>query len=241
MRAILAGLLAALLIALLARPAPAAAQDIPVEVTLILDRSAYEPGVPIRFTVQVRNTSALPVTLGFGSSQRFDLVLRSETVELDRWSRTQTFTPVPGQMRLAPGEISIFSGTWAPSSELLPSVVYVAGGQPIPRGVFQMVAVLKPIETTIISRPQPLIIGTPTILSAGCTTLPSLFTLELPAEAIAQAVDPPEALISLWQRSLFGAYTGYQPHRAVASDLRVINRLHPLTICLSLPARVILP
>jgi len=241
MRAILTGLLGGVLILALAAPAPAAAQDAPVEVRLILDRSAYEPGVPIGFTVQVRNISALPVTLGFSTAQRFDLVLRSETVELDRWSRTQTFASMPGQMRLARGEIATFSGSWLPASALLPSVIPDAGAQPIPRGVFQIVAVLRAIDAPIASRPQPLIIGPANILNAGCTTLPSLFTLELPAEAVAQTVDPPEALISLWQRSLFGAYTGYQPHRAVASDLRVINRLNPLTICLALPARVILP
>jgi hypothetical protein len=242
MRAIVAGLLSALVLVLLTASTPARAQQPPVELRLTLDHSAYEPGTPIRFTLRLLNISTAPVTLGFATSQRYDVILRSESVVVDRWSRTQVFVPAQTQQRLMPGQIETFVGVWLPTSALLPSSLPGDAPMPVPRGVFQVVAVLTSTTWQATSQPQPLIIGEATTLPPGCTTLPTAFTLDLPVEAIARAIDPPQALVGLWQPSLlFGVYAGYQPRFPVASNLRVINRLYPLTICLDLDARVILP
>jgi hypothetical protein len=241
-----------LLVALIAFPVgppppPLAAQTsaMPVEVLLSLDRVGYEPGMPISFTILIKNNAATPTTLSFPTSQGFDLILHSGDLEFDRWSRGRTFAQRTTDLRLAPGEVIRYSDTWTPSTALLPGVAATAGQQQsVSRGVYRLVAQLATTPPRPTSRTELIVYGQPTQLPEGCSTLPAPYPLELPATTVAGTIDPPAALKALWQRTtLFGDYAGLSalPAAANANDLQTVNRRFPLTICLSGPARMILP
>ena len=248
MRASTIALLAAVALMLLAHGERARAQSSPLGVTLYLDKSAVELGTPIRFTIRVVNLSNAPVVVSFASAQRFDLVIQSTATVLDRWSNAQAFAQVTGQRRWAVGEAVTYEGTWLPRSPLLPANLTpgnltTAGPvpQPLGRGIYRVQAQLTGIEVRPVSQSEPLIIGVPTTLAPGCTTLPELLMVEVPVSILLRAVEPPEALHALWQRSPLGRYQGYYLRTAAANDLLVINTLYPVTICMVAPGYAILP
>ena len=224
---------------------PAAAQGFPLDVVLVLEQSAYEPGEQITFTVRVSNLSNQPVTVNFATSQRIDVSLQSEVAEIDRLSRTRSFAPVMAQQTWAPGQIVTFADSWQRRSTLLPMAVGTGAGtdQPVPRGTFRAVAQLMGMNARPVSRPELLIIGAPMSLPAGCTMVDDPpFTFDLPVSVLIHAIDPPDALRAIWQRSVpAGAYAGYMPRPQVANDLQVVNPRFPITICLNGPGRIILP
>ena len=244
MRGAAIGALSALILVLLAGR-PATAQGFPLDVVLVLEQSAYQPGEQITFTARVSNLSNQPVTINFATTQRIDVSLQSEAAEIDRLSRTRSFAPVMSQQTWAPGEIVTFSDSWQPRSTLLPMAIGAGPGtdQPIPRGTFRAVAQLTGMNVRPVSRPEILIIGAPMSLAAGCTTVDDPpFTFDLPVSVLIRAIEPPNALRAIWQRSApAGAYAGYMPRPQAANDLQVINRLFPITICLNGPGRIILP
>src|SRR3712207_6353997 len=141
MRATAVGVLTTLVLVLLAG-SPAAGQGSPLSVVIVLERSAYRSGEPIVFTVRVSNVSSQPVTVNFATSQRIDVFLQSEAVEIDRLSRARSFTQVMGQQTWTPGQIVTFPDSWQPRSTLLPSSTSAATDQPVPRGVFRISAQL---------------------------------------------------------------------------------------------------
>lgn len=241
MRAAVVAVIALAILALAGR-APTTARQSPLDVVLVLDRTAYEPGTPIAFTIHVTNLTNQPVTVTFTSTQRFDLSIQSDAIEAARWSNTQTFQAATVQQTWAPGEVVVYTGAWLPMSTLLPAINSAGGGQFISRGTFRMYAQLTAVDPRPVSRPEILIIGAPVPLAAGCTTLTPSLPVELPVSTIVRAIDPPSALQSLWQRSvLFGEFMAYQPTPQIANNLTTINRRNPLTVCLTEPARIILP
>lgn len=221
----------------------AAAQPGPLEVTLTLDRGAYEPGTLIGFTVRVTNISREPVSVTFTTSQRFDVSIQSETFELDRWSRGRVFTPTVAEVRWAPGETIVYADVLSPGSALLPTAIGIGSPvTPLSFGVYRVVADVTGTNIRVLSRPAYLIVGTPIMLAAGCTPLQTPFPTDLPVGAIVAMVEPREALLSLWQRALLtNDYLGYTPAREPLNDLTSVHRRSPLTICLAYPARMTIP
>ena len=120
-----------------------AAQTLPVEVSLVLDRSAYEPGMPIAFTVRIHNPNAVPVTLLSSAAQPFDLVLRAELVEVGRLSQGRVAVPTLNQQRLLSGEVLTYSGQWTPATTLLPALAGLGAAQPLPPGLYSIHAELS--------------------------------------------------------------------------------------------------
>lgn len=226
-----------------ARPASAQNGVASLDVSLVLDQGAYEPGATISFTIGVRNRGSLPVDLTFPTSQRFDLSLDSESIEIDRYSRSQIFAQTVGVTHWAPGELLLFTGLWQPHNDNSPiASPGPVTRRPLDRGAYRIHAELTPAGTHAVSAPVFLIIGAPVQFGAGCTSLQTPFGVNVPVTALAAAVDPPEALLALWQRNRFSnVFDVYAPQPALPSDLRFISDQAPVTICLATPARVLLP
>jgi len=213
-----------------------------LQATLVLGQGAYPPGTPLDLAVVVRNISASPVVLSFATTQRFDVIVESEVVELDRWSEGRAFVSQRVQLRWAPGEEIVFRDQWLPQSSLLPGMTGVAAGAPLGRGVYRLQAHVTGIEARLVTPADILVIAPPTSLPAGCTELADRPTVELPAPALARTVAPRDALVSMWQQSrLGGIYEGYTPVYLTPNDLRVVNQTFPLTVCLAAPGQISIP
>lgn len=226
-----------------ARLARAQSGGASLDVNLILDRGAYEPGASISFTIGVRNRGPLPVDLTFPTSQRFDLSLQSESIEIDRYSRLQVYNQTIGVLHWAPGETMLFTGLWLPHNDRAPATTPIpVVNRPLDRGAYRIRAELTPAGTRPLSAPVYLLVGVPTQFGVGCTSLATPFPINVPVAVLAAAVDPPEALLTLWQRDRFSSvFTVYSPQATLPSDLRFISDHAPVTICLAAPARVLLP
>jgi hypothetical protein len=79
-----------------------------LSVSLALDRHLYTPGAQpaeLLARLTVRNSRLEPLTLNFGSSQRFDLAVKDEQGrEVYRWSEGKAFLLVFGSEQLGTGE-----------------------------------------------------------------------------------------------------------------------------------------
>jgi hypothetical protein len=79
-----------------------------VSVSLALDRYLYTPGeqpAELLARLTLRNSRLEPLTLNFGSSQRFDLAIRDgEGREVYRWSEGKAFLMVFGSEQVGTGE-----------------------------------------------------------------------------------------------------------------------------------------
>ena len=214
----------------------------PLDVTLVLDRGAYEPGMPFSFTVRVRNISSAPVALTFPTAQRIEVVLLSTSFEIDRWSRGQAFAQVVGELRLAPGEFTEFTGQWQPRNPYLPGSTAMAQNPPIGPGLYTLIAEVTAIGARAVSRPVFVIIGTAQTLLPGCTTLPRLLPAELPISSLVLAMDTLSGTFSIWQPALpLGAWAGYTVQPELPSDLQTLNRIFPITVCTPSGGRIVLP
>ena len=190
----------------------------------------------------MRNTLAQPVTVIFSTSQRFDLAVEFEHVRLDVWSRGRTFAQVVGELRWGPGETLFFSDQWLPRTLLAPGTVGAATSQPLAPGVYRIFAELTTPGVRPVSRPEVLTIGLPLDVPQGCSTLQPPVATDMPVAALARTVEPAGVLHSLWQRQVTtGDYAGFAPEPWMPSDLATINRRFPVTICVTAPARIIVP
>jgi Intracellular proteinase inhibitor len=218
-----------------------AAQGSPLEVLLVLGRSAYQPGEAIGFTVLVRNPSRRPTALSFATSQRFDLFIQSE-ISLDRWSRGRSFAQALGELRWSPEETIRFSDQWLPRTTLAPGVIGESVERPLGAGVYAMAAELQAIGVRIASRPVFVVIGTPVELAEGCTTFASPFPVELPAAFVAGIVEPSDAIEGLWQQRIAAdRYAVFAPQALKPSDLQTVSGSQPLHVCMLAPGRITLP
>jgi hypothetical protein len=78
------------------------------EVGLTTGKPAYRPGEPITISLRVTTRGSEDVRLQFGSSQRYDFVIRDAGgTPVWRWSEGQAFLQVLGVERLGPGRPSI--------------------------------------------------------------------------------------------------------------------------------------
>jgi hypothetical protein len=234
-------ILTSLAAAVAAGGAAVRAQGPPLEVILVLDRSAYQPGEPIGFTVHVRNPSRTPMSVSFSTSQRFDVLIQSD-IALDRWSRGRTFAQALGEQRWGAEETVKFSDTWLPQTTLAPTAIGNTTAQPLGPGVYAMAAEVQAIGVRVVSRPAYVIIGTPVDLAHGCTTFASPFPIDLPASFVAGAVEPSDAIEGLWQQWIPGArYAVFAPQALKPSDLQMVSGSQPLHICMLSPGRILLP
>lgn len=102
----------ALLVAL-GMATPAAAAD-PLTVSVSTDKSTYERNEQALITLQVKNTSSLPVTVSFSNGQQYDFTARDASgATVWNWSNGKTFSPSGSTRTLAAGETWTVQETWA--------------------------------------------------------------------------------------------------------------------------------
>lgn len=221
---------------------PLSAQGSPVALTLTTDHTAYEPGSIITFTVIARNTTNRPLTLDFLSKQRFDVVIHAGAVEVARWSSATQYEREFQQFVLAPAATYSLSGTWAPYLSILPGQSISSPTQPLGTGVYTIAAELTVVGTRPTSAPRSLVIGHAFDLSTSCTMVPTHFAAAVPVTFVADLIDPPSALSSVWGVAADGTTaSGYSPGGGLLNDLRVVNPGDTLSICANQPARIIVP
>lgn len=219
----------------------AAAQRPPIELTLTLDRVAFEPGAYVGFTLRARNVTPYTIPLTFVTDQRFDVVVRSDVAEVSRWSLGRTYPVAPTQLVLGAFQTLTYADGWIPTSKLTPRDA-LALGDPIQPGVYTATGELSIADQRIQTNAQPFVVGRPTPLPADCTTLPVGYPATLPVALIAATVEPPEALGGLWHydsRTL--SYRGFVLSPNAPVNLPSVARGDVLIICLAAPGRILLP
>lgn len=218
-----------------------AVQPEALEVTLTLDRSAYEPGMPIAFTIRVRNLSSQPVTLTFPTSQRFDVVIRRD-VEVSRWSQDKFFLQVQGTETWLPGQEIVYSDQWVPMTGIAPHTLSEPPLRLLEPVLYTIYAEITSTGVRPRSPAQLLIMGRPLDLPAGCSVLVSHFPVIAVPALIAAAVEPQSALESLWRfHAPLNRFEGWTPVRGAPVDLRGYLPGEAIVICLRAPARFYMP
>ncbi|MFY0530002.1 BsuPI-related putative proteinase inhibitor [Archangium gephyra] len=98
----------ALLVSLVAFPAAAD----PLTVTVFTDKATYERGEQALITMQVKNTSLLPVTTSYSTSQKYDFTARDANgTAVWTWSHGKTFGSSTSKT-FAAGETLVIQETW---------------------------------------------------------------------------------------------------------------------------------
>lgn len=91
---------------------PAAAAD-PLTVTVFTDKATYQRGEQAVITMQVKNTSALPVMTSYSTSQEYDFTARDANgTAVWTWSYGKTFGSSTSKT-IGAGETVVFQETWA--------------------------------------------------------------------------------------------------------------------------------
>jgi len=91
---------------------PAAAAD-PIAVRAFTDKATYERGEQALLTLEVKNTSALPVSVSFSSGKKYDFSARDASgTTVWTWSNGKTFEPGSSTRVLAAGETLTYQETW---------------------------------------------------------------------------------------------------------------------------------
>lgn len=91
---------------------PAAAAD-PLTVSVFSDKSTYDRNEQALITLQVKNTSALPVTVSFSNGQQYEFTARDASgATVWTWSNGKTFSPYGSSKTLAAGETWTVTEAW---------------------------------------------------------------------------------------------------------------------------------
>ncbi len=95
-----------------------------------------------------------------------------------------------------------------------------------------------PLAHTQIYPPESEVAGTTAVaLVAGCNPTTSTYPDATPAQTLAGAVSPEDALVSLWGFELAsGNWLAYAPEFPEVSDMQTCNFLDVVFICVSDPA-----
>jgi hypothetical protein len=94
---------------------PAAAAD-PLAVRVFTDKVDYTRGEQALLTMEVTNTSALPVTVSYNNGQQYDFELRDTSGALVwSWSYGKSFGSLPTSRTIAAGETVQIQEAWAQS------------------------------------------------------------------------------------------------------------------------------
>lgn len=99
------------LLATLTLAFPAAAAD-PLTVSVFTDKTSYVRGEQASLTMEVKNTSALPVTVSFNGQQHDFAVSDASGATLWTWSYGKTFSGSTTRV-MAAGEVLRYETTWA--------------------------------------------------------------------------------------------------------------------------------
>jgi len=100
------------LLAALSLYAPAAAAD-PLSVSFFTDKASYVRGEEATLTLEVKNTSALPVTVSFNSNQQHDFAVSDASgAVVWTWSHGKTFSGSTTRV-MGAGEVARYTTTWA--------------------------------------------------------------------------------------------------------------------------------
>lgn len=106
-----------------------------VTVSLATDRIYYRAGDPVLMRMTIKNVGTEPTTLRFGSSQRFDFVVRHITTGevVWQWSFDRYFLWVLGGATLQPGESWVITEEWKQQNN---------GGNQVRTGIYRLEGVL---------------------------------------------------------------------------------------------------
>jgi hypothetical protein len=86
----------------------------PLRVQFAADKSDYVRGDQALLTLQMTNTSALPVVVSFSSGKQYDFEARDASgATLWAWSNGKSFDPSGSQRVLSPGETWVIQETWS--------------------------------------------------------------------------------------------------------------------------------
>ena len=106
----------ALVLALCAAMAPGiseAQSSDPLRVEFTADKSDYVRGEQALLTLQMTNTSALPLVVSFSNGQKYDFeAFDANGTTLWAWSHGRSFDPSGSQRVLNPGETWVIQETW---------------------------------------------------------------------------------------------------------------------------------
>ena len=78
----------------------------------------------INATIEVTNTLSTPITLTFGSSQKYDFIIKKDGKEITRWSKGKMFNMLVTKRSLEPTEKMAFSDEIPLESEKISPGVY---------------------------------------------------------------------------------------------------------------------
>lgn len=112
-----------------------------LSVSLDTDRTSYQPGQPVRFTLTLTNRTAKPVRLAFRSGQRFDLTIQDRKgAVVWRWAEGKMFTQALAEETVGAGEsrsyTAVFTGTLASGLYWVRGDVVAEGGPFTDRTIF---------------------------------------------------------------------------------------------------------
>jgi len=103
----------ALALTVLTAPVSEAQAADPLQVQFFADKVDYTRGEQVLMTLQVKNTSALPVVINFSNGQQYDFAARDANgTTVWAWSNGKTFSPSGSQRTLAAGATWTIQETW---------------------------------------------------------------------------------------------------------------------------------
>jgi hypothetical protein len=108
------------------------------DVSLVLraSKGGYAQGEPLELTLEVVNRSPRPVTLGFRTSQRYDLLMQNaQGQEVWRWSAERMFAQMLGQEALSPNGGKL--------------TYHVVMREKLPRGSYTVVGVVPAVDARL--------------------------------------------------------------------------------------------
>ena len=83
-----------------------------VSVILAADKRMYAQGEPLELIIGLMNRTSRPLTLRFGTAQRYDFLVRDRRgQQVWRWSTERSFAQVLGEETVAPGGELVYSVT----------------------------------------------------------------------------------------------------------------------------------
>jgi intracellular proteinase inhibitor BsuPI len=102
-------------------------------------KGVYAQGEPLELTLEVVNRSQRPITLGFRTSQRYDLLIQNaQGQEVWRWSAERMFAQMLGQEVLSPNGGKL--------------TYHVVVREKIPRGAYTVIGVVPAVDARLSAR-----------------------------------------------------------------------------------------
>jgi Intracellular proteinase inhibitor len=110
-----------------------------VSLDLRATKGVYPQGEPVELTLELVNRSQRPITLGFRTAQRYDLLIQSaQGQEVWRWSADRMFAQMLGEEVLAPNGGKL--------------TYHVAVREKIPPGSYTVIGVIPAVDARLSAR-----------------------------------------------------------------------------------------